>query len=86
MAEKDDIRNTLGGTQFGSSLKDLADGDLSRGYFTEGFDDEYEEGVPAGPVRHPGHIESERYRPTHGLYDEDGFVRRPLGKTDVERN
>lgn len=86
MAEKNDIANTVDGTQFGSSLKDLADGDLSRGYFTQGFDDEYEEGVPAGPIRHPGHIESERYRETHGLNEEYGFVRRPTYRSDVERN
>lgn len=32
MSERDDIARTLDGTAFGSSLKDLEDGDLTRGF------------------------------------------------------
>lgn len=87
MAENDDIKNTLRGSlPLGDTVKDLASGDLSRGYFTQGFDDEFEEGQPAGPVRHQGHIENERFREDHGEHDEYGFVRRPLYRSDIERN
>lgn len=85
MAERNDIQNTVGDTQFGSSLKDCEDGDLSRGYCTAGFDERYEEDMPAGPVRIPGQMSSESYREEHGMHDEYGFVRRPNFRSDVER-
>ncbi len=60
MAERNEIQNTLGGTQFGSSLKDLSDGDLSRGYF-----DANPDGVEAGWYPRP----HDRY-PLVDVYDE----------------
>ena len=37
-AKTGDLRNTVGDTQWGSSLKDLADGDLDRGYYARPID------------------------------------------------
>ena len=84
MAERDSIQNTLGGTQFGSSLKDLADGDLSRGYFDAS--PEGSEGYMAGEVHVIDDLEGEGFRRTHGRFDEYGFIRRPSYRGDVERN
>ena len=93
-----DIDNTLGDTQFGTSLKDTKDGDLERGYSDAGpegnyegsldptvtydFDDGKMERLEGGTL-HPGHIEPDMYRARHGNY---GFVRRPNDRSDVERN
>ncbi len=76
-----DIKNTLGGTRFGSSLKDLADGDLAHGYFDAAPSSDY-----GARTRHAGHIEEAGYTGSHGSQGEYGFVRRPLYKSDVERN
>lgn len=80
------VKNTIGNTQFGSSLKDLEDGDLERGYFDASPESPgYEENVPAGPVRHPEHIDSDQFQGEHGMHGEYGFVRRPLYRSDVDR-
>jgi hypothetical protein len=41
MAERADIDTVLDGTQFGTSLKDLSDGDLTRGHFDADCADGY---------------------------------------------
>ena len=92
MKEKSEITATLGGAKFGTSLKDLEEGDLSRGYFAaapegnyEGsldgdtyytFDDEKMTKHDVGTL-HAGMIEADGYRSPHGADDEYGFVRRP---------
>ncbi len=86
MAERSEIQNTLGGTQFGTALKDLADGDLSRGYFDASPLPQNTEGYMAGEVHVIDDLEGEGFRRTHGRYDEYGFVRRPTSRGDVERN
>ena len=101
MAEKPEIANTLDGTSFGTSLKDVKDGDLSDGFFNaapvdnyEGsldpdmyyeFDDDGHMTEHRAGTLHAGHIEADGFRATHGDNDEYGFVRRPLNKSDVER-
>ena len=46
MTERKDIERTLGGTDFGTSLKDLEDGDITRGYFAAAPEGDYENGPP----------------------------------------
>ncbi len=90
-----DIRNTVGNTQFGSSLKDLEDGDLARGYFNAAPKGNYEASLmdrdedmwgDYGGTLHPGQLEADGYREKHGTDDEYGFVRRPRHRTDIERS
>jgi len=66
-----DTKKTLGGTKFGSSLKDLEDGDLSRGYFNA---------APEGQTK-PAFSGVDLVEA-----DEPGFLSRPRYKCDVERN
>ena len=42
MTEKPDIAATVGNTRFGTSLKDLDEGDLSRGYYDAAPEGNYE--------------------------------------------
>ena len=77
MAERDEIQNTLGGTQFGSSLKDLSDSDLSRGYsdaIPEGS-----EGYMAGEVRVIDDLEGLRVRQQRFDESQVQGVSAPLG-------
>lgn len=101
MAEKPEITNTLDGTDFGTSLKDLKDGDLSDGYFNAAPAGNYEGSLDSdmyyeydgdggmtehrAGTRHAGQIEADGFRATHGDNDEYGFVRRPVRGSDVER-
>ncbi len=101
MARNRDIANTVGDTQFGSSLDDLAKGDLERGYFDAGprgnyegsldptvtydYSDDGMERVEGGTL-HAGMIEPDMFKATHGSKSEYGFVRRPERGSDVERN
>ena len=101
MKEKSEINATVGDTEFGTSLKDLEEGDLSRGYFAAGPEGNYEGSLDGDTyytfddgkmtehhmgTKHAGHIEPDGYRETHGEHDEYGFVRRPTNGNDVERN
>ena len=102
MAERDEIKNTIDGTNFGSSLKDLEYGDLSEGCWSAGPEGNYEgsldsdRGLVCGKdgsfktvsrgTRHAGHLEADGYYEKHGDLDQWGFVRRPCYDTDVERN
>ena len=86
-ANRPDQQNTIGDTQFGTSLKDLEGGDLDRGYFDAGPEGPSYEGYP---FIHAGYIEPDDYRETHMFDDwsprtDAGFVRRPMNKSDVER-
>ena len=79
--------NTVGDTQFGTSLKDCEDGCLDRGYFDAAPEGNYE----GYPHVHAGFIDSEVFRENHFFDDwsprtEAGYVRRVLHKGDVERN
>lgn len=78
MAKDRDIRKTLGDTAFGSSTKDLADGDFARGYFNA---------EPKGDYEHS--LEPKPEYPVWPMDDEadpdTGFVHRPEYKGDVER-
>ena len=76
MAENRDIKNTLGNTKFGSSTKDLADGDFSRGFYNAEPEGDYEHSLDPQP------------RWDLGLDGEGvpGIVHRPRHKGDVERN
>lgn len=77
MAKDRDIKNTLGDTAFGSSTKDLADGDFGRGYFNAEPEGDYEHSLEPKP----------KYHWDLGLDGESdpGFVHRPTYKGDVER-
>ena len=73
MAHDRDIQNTLGGTEFGSSLKDLKDGDLGRGYFNAEPEGNYEGSLDPSIVYDcsgPG-LECERLE---GGTLHDGFI------------
>ncbi len=101
MKEKSEITASVGDTKFGTSLKDLDEGDLSRGYYGAAPEDNYEGSLDgdtyltfkdgkmtehhAGTL-HAGMIEADGYRSPHGADDEYGFVRRPTRGGDVERN
>ena len=87
MAERNEIQNTLQSTQFGSSLKDLSDGDLSRGYFDASPGTELHTMGPVDRESTPFEdLEPVPFEPTHGRYDQYGFIRRPLYRGDVKRN
>jgi hypothetical protein len=99
--ERAEIRKTLGDADLGY-LDDVQEGDISRGYFAaapegnyEGsldgdtyieFDDDGKMTEHEAGTMHAGQLEADGYRGTHGNLGEYGFVRRPLHKTDVERN
>ncbi len=94
MKDKSEIAASIGGTKFGTSLKDLDEGDFSRGYYDAAPEGNYEgsleaDGFEQGTL-HAGFIEADGYRKSHGWDDEYGFVRRPhYGEGDggdVERN
>ncbi len=68
-----DIKNTIGDTKFGTSLADLEDGDLHRGYFDATPVTNTEMATDPSPFS----MDDEK---------EVGFVHRPLYKSDVERN
>ena len=81
------IARSVGDTQFGTSLKDVNDGDFDRGYSDGGPEGSPYEGYP---FVHAGFIESDDYRSVHKFDDwsprtDAGFVRRPTHKSDVER-
>ncbi len=92
MNQKPEISATIGDTKFGTSLKDLEDGDLGHGYFDAAPEGNYEGSLgdesyysfkdgemtehKAGTL-HAGMVEPDGYRETHGADDEYGFVRRP---------
>lgn len=101
MTERHDISKTLDGTAFGSSLKDLEAGDLTRGYSDGMAEGNYEGSLDPdiscvftdsgfeeirGGTKHAGHIEPDNNRARHGDLDEYGFLRRPEHGSDVERN
>ncbi len=101
MKEKSEISATLGGAKFGTSLKDLEEGDFSRGYYDAAPEGNYEGSLDGDTLlsfengkitehhmgtRHAGMIEPDGYRSPHGEDDEYGFVRRPTRGGDVERN
>lgn len=77
MAKDGDIKKTLGDTEFGSSMKDLADGDMARGYFNAEPTSDYERSLEPKP----------KYAwPMDDDDDGDvGFLHRPEYKGDVER-
>ena len=79
MAKDRDIKNTLGDTAFGSSTKDLADGDFGRGYFNA---------EPKGDYEHSLEPRNSLYPVLDDTDDDNaaGFVHRPRWKGDVERN
>lgn len=69
-------RKTIGDTGFGSSMKDLADGDFERGYFNAEPEGNFERSPSPLPVlSDEGHDEG-----------NPGFVHRPRWKGDVGRN
>jgi hypothetical protein len=82
MAERPEIKRTLGDARLGH-LRDMEDGDFSRGYFDAAPEGSYEGSLTDGVgTLHAGHTEPEDFRRRHGLYDEYGFVKRsPFERT-----
>ena len=78
MAKNRDIANTLGDTDFGSSTKDLADGDFARGYFNAEPKSDYEHSLEPRP-EYPVWPMDDKEDP------DTGFVHRPEYQGDVER-
>ncbi len=100
MAKRPEIHRSLGDASVGH-LKDMEAGDFDRGYFDAAPEGNYEgslssdcyydlteDGVErrCAGTKHPGMIEADGFRRTHGEDDEYGFVRRPMHRHDVERN
>ena len=101
MKDRSEINRSIGGTKCGSSLKDLDEGDLGRGYYDAAPEGNYEGSLDGDTyfemkddklierhmgTKHAGHIEPDGYRGSHGEHAEYGFVRRPTRGGDVERN
>jgi len=82
---KDEFENTLGDTDFGTSLKDLSDGDLKEGYF-DAFPDGNYERFSEGREDNPFSFDDRDHQKSHGRTNEHGFVQRPGWKGSVDRN
>lgn len=80
----DDIKRTIGNTQFGSSLDCCGDKDasLARGYFDADPDHDLL------PATRPDMLRGEDGKLNDIFVDESnvGFVHRPDWKSDIERN
>lgn len=92
--EYDEITNTVGDTDFGTSLKDTAEGDLSRGYYdasspdgrtmnnNDGLRSEYEDTGEIAPDDDQRHYRWPEDDDDPGLIDRPGLNSR----TKVRRN
>ena len=95
-----DIKNSLKDADYAKASGDMGDGDWDRGYYDAAPEGNYE-GSLGNDMSYsfangeyteakkgsldPGMIERNGFERTHGNQDEHGFVRRPLGRGDVER-
>lgn len=89
--ERADIGRTLDGTEFGTSLKDLASGDLSRGYSSAEVEDGYGRSGNDGPIVAWEEGDSMPFDSPAYTEEEDrpGILERPgigWSKSNVRRN
>ena len=99
---KKDQMNTMHGTDLGSSVSGFSEADLARGFCDAGPRGNYEGSLDPtvtydydehgdmirleGGTKHPGMLEPDMFKETHGALKEYGLVRRPERRSDVERN